>query len=371
MGALMRPVFVLVGVCLVLSLVGCQHGRDVRSGDRYFSEGRYEEALESYRRAQVRSPESAKLALKVQETEASLISDIDRRLNSLLDAEMYLQAMELAGRGVGLFDERPEIVKLSARVRDVVAEKARYDAERGQFSSAMLLLETLGGQGLDPAGDLDIQSSSLRSQWVEYLDEEGSKAQRQKLPGRALLLYAKSEELPPEAARRELIGALYGEWRERDAYRIFFEPPTAQQRLLWNRVVSPLSEYTWPPGLIWSPTVASGVPGGAGTMAFTPPVFTRDQIVTTETEEYQSGTRMVENPFYKSRLGEVNAQEKQVTDAENGVTRQEQEVDRYRAEVERQGGFGSSSAGAQQNLRNAQSQLDSARNKLIDERQNL
>lgn len=211
----------------------------------------------------------------------------------------------------------------------------------------------------------------MRAQWVEYLDTQGAEAQGRKLLGRALLMFAKAEELAPVSERRELIGSLYEEWLARYAYRIHFEPPAPRVRRLWDRVVSPLSEYAWPPGLIWSPDLPEELPGGVGAMEFVPPIFKRDQVVTTHSEQYQSGTRLVENPFYKSRLDEVNAQENRVTDAENEVTRREQDVDRHRAEVQRQGDSGNTVTGAQQNLRNAQNRLESARNQLIDERQKL
>ncbi|MFU8802588.1 MAG: hypothetical protein ACNA8W_02155, partial [Bradymonadaceae bacterium] len=202
-------------------------------------------------------------------------------------------------------------------------------------------------------------------------EENGSQAKESGHLARSLILLAKAEELEPTPERREAIAELRDEVIERHGYRVGWQSPSSRTPSSWTHVLERYGHWRGPRGLMVGEAPTGDQPGALTHLEVGLPFYDRDRSTRTVTARYQSGTRLVENPTYKSRQDDVTRQQRRVMDAENDVTKLEQDVSRYGAEVQRQGDTGNTVTGMQQNLSRAQSRLESARRKLVDERRNL
>ncbi|MFU8804349.1 MAG: hypothetical protein ACNA8W_11110, partial [Bradymonadaceae bacterium] len=130
-------------IAVLMLLTACQHSRHIKEGDEHLQQGRHSAALESYRNAQAHRPDSQKIADRIALAEERLVEETLVQVRGRLEAESYLQAIEIAARGWEQFPEERAIRKLVGEVFDRITDKAEADLERDYFSSALLLYEAL------------------------------------------------------------------------------------------------------------------------------------------------------------------------------------------------------------------------------------
>jgi tetratricopeptide (TPR) repeat protein len=330
----------------VTLMFGCAWQGHIKKGDEFLAAGNYDAAATEYAEALRLRPDDAEIAAKLREAQGGQVELRSQRARAALDANDTAQAIALAAEAFGILPDHPATTALIDHVVDVAGQRAKTSAEAGQFAEAMAIYDQILA-GLPSARDrVTADAKAVTDAWVAKLTTAASEAEAAMRIGSALLYRSK-------------IAALTGQPSpERDAAR---EQVAAQLRYV---VVIKGKQ----PGSLLEIASAGERPAATMTLTIGKPKFGSDKQTREQEAQYQSGTKQVPNPFYKSAQDDVLDEERRQVEAENEVTKQEQYVSQYSAEVSREGDTPGVSTGAEQNLWNAESRLESAQRSLQDQR---
>ncbi len=349
---------------LLLSLTllfGCAWQGHVKKGDELLAAGNYDAAATEYAEALRLRPDDAEIAAKLREAQAGQVELRAQRARAALDANDTAQAIALTAEAYAILPDHPATTELVDHVVEVAGQRAKAGADAGQFAEAMAIYDQILA-GLPSARDrITADAKAVTDAWVARLTTAASEAEAAKRSGSALLYRSK-------------IAALTGQpSAERDAAR---EQVSAQLRYVVvikakggdagaSVAASLLGKQ---PGTLLEIADAGERPAATMTLTIGKPKFGSDKQSREQEAQYQSGTKQVPNPFYKSAQDDVLDEERRLVEAENEVTKQEQYVSQYSADVAREGDTPGVSTGAEQNLWNAQSRLEAAQRSLQNQR---
>jgi tetratricopeptide (TPR) repeat protein len=345
----------------VTLMFGCAWQGHIKKGDEFLAAGNYDAAATEYAEALRLRPDDAEIAAKLREAQGGQVELRSQRARAALDANDTAQAIALAAEAFGILPDHPATTALIDHVVDVAGQRAKTSAEAGQFAEAMAIYDQILA-GLPSARDrVSADAKAVTDAWVAKLTTAATEAEAAMRIGSALLYRSK-------------IAALTGQPSpERDAAR---EQVAAQLRYVvvikakgggaGDTVAASLLGKQ--PGSLLEIASAGERPAATMTLTIGKPKFGTDKQTREQEAQYQSGTKQVPNPFYKSAQDDVLDEERRQVEAENEVTKQEQYVSQYSAEVSREGDTPGVSTGAEQNLWNAESRLESAQRSLQDQR---
>jgi hypothetical protein len=266
----------------------------------------------------------------------------------------------------------PDNPAVDQTVRDVaaaVAGKAASLESQGDFGNALLLMRSVADSLPPAASEYGPQADAMQQRWADQLMSRGETAHEAGRYGSALLYFAKAASLTPspslggkrDAIRRELLDA----W----AYTVGVVAKGDRAAM----ATSMLAERVDGTALKIGPRdklAADRIDAVIEVEVDRPKTDVRVDS-RTERTRYQSGTRQVENPVYRSRQRDLEREERELMNTQNDVTRLENDVARYRDAVARYGPSPGTSTGAEQNLSRAQSQLQRERENLIRQRERV
>ena len=353
---------------LALSLASCAFGKHLDRGDEAFSKGQYQDALVEYEAALRLKPESKEAAEKAQQARQKLVAEACAAANARLGQGDYLGALEAASRALTLLPEAAETKAVVREVSDRSQQMALRLAGEGNLPSALALLESIGNLLPSERGAIEPKAAEVRGRWAALLGERAAAAEKAEHKAEAYLLLAKAAQLvgAPFAERRDAVRA---ELLERRRYAVQPGGKLGEQE---RAVLAAVMSSPVPVGLRFlAPGEKSARPDASLRFGLTRPTFKANATQRRDRANYQSGTRTVENPFYRQRQDRVTQEERRLVECENDVTRLESDIGRYQAAVDREGPSPNVSTGAEQSLSNARSRLESERRQVIDQRNQL
>ena len=355
-GALSHWLVILV----IVTLAGCAFGRTMRAGDKAFEAGDYEAALAQYEGALKVNPNSEEAAAKLAKTREMLVAEDIEAARAALGAGDLLGAMAAAN---GAWVQLPDSEATVSIVRDVsnaVYARAQKLTEQRDWANALMLLESLPKSLPSEAERAKPMAQGVRGSWVDQLRTGAEAAVAAGRKGDAALQYAKLTQLTSDPAYGGKRDELRRQVLEEHGYVVKVSARKSDGAAIVLDAVSALGTGT---ALLVAAKPASGQTVDAtARIAVSNPRYRTEETSRNEVATYQSGTRQVENPFYRSKQEEVVREENRLLEYENEVTKLQSDVDRYRNDVAREGDTPNVSTGAEQNLYNAENRLEAARN---------
>ncbi|HVH97831.1 MAG TPA: hypothetical protein VM869_03950 [Enhygromyxa sp.] len=343
----------------VTLLFGCAWQGHVEKGDEFMAAANYDAAAAEYAEALRLRPDDEEIASKLAEAQAGQVELRAKAARAALDANDTAKALALAAEAYALLPQHPTTLALIDHVVEVAGQRAKQSADAGQFADAMAIYDAIVA-GLPSARDrVTADAKVVTDAWVAHLSTAAAEAEAAGRGG-SVLLY------------RSKIAALSGQGTaERDAAR---EQISAQ--LQYVVVVKAKGSAATVGALLIgkqpgsSLEVASESERAAATLSLTisNPKFANDKRKREQSEQYQSGTKQVENPFYKSAQDDVLDEERRLVERESEVMKQEQYVAQYSADVAKEGDTPGVTTGMEQNLYNAENRLEAANRALADQR---
>lgn len=360
----------LASLTLAFTLLGgCAYKNALERGDQAMAGQRYEEALSEYEQALKLKPDSEEAKQKLAAARDKAIEVRVASARVKLKNKNLAGAVADAGAAVALRPDAPAVRGLVDEVVAAVAAEGERLTGAGLHAEAVALFDlTISGLPGERARVETPRKATIDS-WLAALDTGAAAAASAGRTGDALLQRAMMVELGDagQSAERD---------RLRDALRASLIYRVRQTGSAKDAIYTELAQkLTGADPVRWIEVLASGVaaPEAAATLTFSlqKPRFAVDKSTRSESARYQSGTKQVPNPFYKSAQDKVADRERAVLEAEKEVTNQEKYVQQYTKDVAAEGDTPNTSTGAEQNLSNAQSRLESARNKVNSERDQL
>ncbi len=347
-------------------LVGCAYGKYLRAGDDAYAAGDYETALTNYEAAARVDPNSTEAAGKVKIAKEGLVSASADQARAALQANDLLGAMVAARKAWDRLPDAAPTREIVMEVSNATFAKARELATAKDFANSLMLYETLADTLPSEADKTVAPAREVTATWSALLEKAATEAEAAGRQGDALLSWAKLAHLsgdPEHGGKRDALrNSILTEW----AYWVQLSGKGGEA---YENVVVGLSGAASKSAL----RVAQKLPAGAKVAArarfdLGAPKFTTTKSTRTQTAQYQSGTRQVENPFYASKQDRVLDEERRLVDKQNEVTNLENNVMRYEDAVAKEGDTPGVSTGAEQNLSNERSRLESARRSIQDQR---
>jgi len=360
----------LLPLLLAVVLAGCAYGRHIDRGDEAFAQGQYAAALAEYQAALKLEPDSEEATAKVAVAREKVVEQSARIARQKLADGDFLGAVEAAAE---CHQHLPENEGVRAVVREVsqgTQQSAAALVDAGRFAAALGLYESLLSRLPPERTAVEPKAAEVRARWAERLAAEGSDAAQAGRKAEALLRYSKAAQLVADPAAAERRDALRAEYLQNLRYVVRPSGNMHDQGFL--AVASALEAASLPQGV---KVVGAAEPRGrvdaSVRVALSMPSFQTHQTTRPESAAYQSGTRMVENPFYKTKQDHLADEERRLVGYENDVTQLENDVTRYQSDVAREGPSPNVSTMSEQSLANAESQLTSARSRVVDQRNAL
>jgi tetratricopeptide (TPR) repeat protein len=364
---MLRRVTRLIGVLfIVVTLVGCAYGKAMKRGDEAFEQENWESALTHYEKALEVDPESTEAKEKIRATKEEMVGEYSGEARAALENGDLLGAMVAAKKA---YEKLPE----ASATKDVIQEVSNATFAKGQelagqkdYANALMLYESLGKTLPTEKEKAQPRAAEVKETWVTALESGAETAEEAGRLGDAMLHWAKITQLtgdPTHGGKRDALRKqILDEW----AYHVRI---TGRKNKAYESVVAGLKNAGAGTALNVVDKAPSGVDLDAKTsLRMGRARFSTDRSTRTESARYQSGTKQVPNPFYKSKQDDVLREEKRLVEYENDVTDLENDVARYQEQVAKEGPSEGVSTGAEQNLSRAQSSLESARRKVQDQR---
>lgn len=358
----------LASITLALTLfAGCGYKNALKQGDAAMAAQHYEEALGHYKRALELKPDSAEAKDKVaQAQDRAVAARIDTGKRRLADKDFHAAIGEATG-AVAILPESAAVRAFVDEVITAVTDEGERLSAAGVHAEALALLDRAIAGLPAEKGRLEGPRKAAADRWTAALDASASAAEAAGRLADALLQRAMIADLGGDAgARDRLLAAL----KAKVAYRVGTSPARdPATTALAQRLVGADRSGRWLEILAPGPAPADA----AATLAFTlqKARFATDKSDRSESAKYQSGTKQVPNPFYKSAQDKVADQERRVLEAEKEVSKQQQYVQQYQKDVAKEGDTPNVSTGAEQNLYNAENRLEAANRSLESERNQL
>ncbi|MFU8803556.1 MAG: hypothetical protein ACNA8W_07095 [Bradymonadaceae bacterium] len=322
---------------VVLLGTGCHHNKLIKRGDAQFERGEYSAALQNYRAAQQRKPNSKKIRQRIEAAEERLLEDILVQTREAIAAGAYVEAIEYASFGLKEFPRERVIKENVETVVQRVSRAGDEDLDQGYFASALYLYQSLNQNFVGYESTLEPRIELIRKEWNDVLVTRAEAALANEHSARGFLLWAKANELVPGTDKRQKRDALRKEVIDRHAYRTSLE--LGERASKETRAVADLLLQTpTGPGLpIGGVAMDEDGPGAAIHLVARAQKFDKSRSTRTETVEYQSGVNEVRNPDHHAKRTELNEKRREVKATEEELTRYERAVRRYQAIVDREG----------------------------------
>ncbi|GEM_PF-2469836 len=361
-----RALLTALALSTTLSL-GCAWQSHMKQGDVYMEAHNYDAAAAEFAEALRLHPDDEKLSQKLAAAEVGQVESRAERANLALDRGYDTEAIQFAAEAYAILPTHAATTALIDQVVTVTGARARALADAGTYAEAMAIFDAIA-LGL-PSAEARVRSEAdiVRGEWVAQLTQAAADADGSQLSALAHLYRVEISALSGEgagelaSARLALDSAL--------TYRVELDPPARDAGA--QAIAASLMGERGGALLLVSAKGGEGTPAATLKLKASKPKFTQDRSARSASAQYQSGTRQVENPFYKSAVDDVSDEERRLMDRENDVTKYESDVDRYRASVANEGDTPGVTTGAEQNLSNAQSRLEAARRSLVDQRSAL
>lgn len=348
-----------------LVLIGCAYGKHLRAGDAAFAVGDYEVALQRYEAAVAVDPSSEEAAEKVRLARVKLVEESAVVARAALRNHDLLGAMVATRRAWDRLPDAQPTRDLIAEVSEATFRRAQELASGGDFANALMLYETLGETLPSEVEVSRPHANEVRDRWSRQLEDHAVTAEAAGRKADALLAWAKLAQLSaaPEHVRQrdELRYQVLSEW----GYWV----QLSGRGPAYENVVAGVSGVARGSALRVAERLPTGRPADArAVLKFSRASFVTETSSHNQTVQYQSGTRQVENPFYRTKQDRLLDEERRLVDDQNEVDRLDNDVSRYEDAVAREGDTPGVSTGAEQSLSNARSRLESARRSLQDQR---
>lgn len=359
--------FVLVAA--LVFTIGCAFGKAMDRGDKYYETGDYSSALKSYEEALKIDPDSEEAQEKIARTRRKLVENYRQKAEQQLVAENYLGAIMTAHLAHRQLPQAKTTLDLVEKVSMESHRRAELFLEGGDYANATKIYETKVDR-LPPVAKVSAERlQNARTEWASHLIVGGQEARREGRPADAMLHYAKAAQLTGDpriiGERDRLRSRLQSEY----AYVVVLQDQGTGFASAIVRGLRGLSAGTL--SIFDQKDLGSRIPSAVGVVSMTEPEYRRERSTHIESQTYQSGTRQVENPFYQTRLNELEREENELLRVQEEVTRYENEVSRYQQQVAAEGPSDGISTSAEQGLRRANSNLERARDQLNYQRQDV
>jgi hypothetical protein len=282
-----------------------------------------------------------------------------------LAAGDFLGAAKLAGEAARLMPGDPIVLQLVDQVAVATMQECDRRVAAKQFASALDLVRGVLAQMPQGHPRLDPALANAQAAWVTDLTAGAQAAEAAGHQADALF----QDQMIAVLTRSPQVVAHCAELRQ--ALRTQHEFVVAQKSS-----TSPLAARLFgAQPERWVRILAPGdkAPSARATLEFSlgKPKVATTHTSRTETQQYQSGTKQVPNPFYASKQRDVQDAERRVTEAEHEQSEAERYVQQYTQDVAREGDTPNETTGAEQNLYNANNRLEAARRSLDSARQDL
>ena len=361
-----KKIFVLF---LFLFVVGCAYGKHINRGDELFQSGQYEDALIEYEAAQKIDPESKEAAQKILSTKEKLVSAYTNIARTHLAAEEYFKAIDATKAAYEKLPNNPIVIKLIDDVRDSVFKKADAYVANNNFAMGLKLSDTLVEKLALLKEKAGIKSNSIRNAWVKSLVERAESANADKRKADAVLLYTKAAQLSGDANLAAIASTWKKEVISENLYILRLNGSGSGAKNVDSMVLGT-------PYLNTTLRIKAGKTKGEeiqGELKYklASPKFSKNSTSLEKSIRYQSGTKQVDNPFYKTKQDKVVNEERRLVQAEKDLSKAESDVSRYQDAVAKEGPTPNTSTGAEQNLSRAKSSVESRRRSLNSQRDTL
>lgn len=326
---------------VVFLSTGCKHSKLIKQGDALYERGEYSAALQRYRAAQQRKPNSKKIAQRIEVAEERLLDDILIRTREALAAEAYTEAIGYATLGLREFPRERVIHQNVDTVIQRVSRVADEHQGLGYFASALYLYQTLNQNFVGHEKALEPRITEIRQSWSAELVSRAETAAEAGHSARGFLLWAKAHELVPGNDKRQRRDALRADVLARHAYRVDFAvPPRASAGT--RAIAALVLDTPFPTGLLLNAEgpqgpEATSEPGASIRLTAQTPRFERTQHQRTESVEYQSGVRRMRNAEHSEKRKEVGSKKSEIQASEAELLIHEGAVRRYEVLVAREG----------------------------------
>lgn len=352
--------------CLLLVIaitIGCGPSQFVKDGDSYFAKGDYRQAVASYEAALAEDPKSEETQRKAQLAREQWFQSLVLKSQQAKERGDFIGALRSGRQAFDLLPEDRRSTQLLADLDQTVTYKAQEFRDAKDFSTAIMLHEVALQELPGPHTHAE-DARRVKMEWQEELAAQATRAEAAGHLGESLLIWGKLAQLSSDPQHSERRVDLLARLQEVLAFRVVLEPEGD-------------------PG---SKTIASGLSEvSVGTLQVSPPakgeadVRIKFEVSPTTLQDsvsqswrsvtYQSGTQQVPNPFYESRLRDLEREERRLMDAENEVTRKENSVTDYEERVSREEPEVSSST--RSGLQSARNSLQSARDRVVSARKDV
>ncbi len=355
-----------LALCILL-LVGCSaYGEYIEKGDKHFKDGDYASALAYYERAAEIDPESQEARQKIGQAKSKLVGEYKAQAQQSINAGDPLGAVIAASKAHAAAPDSKvttEVINMASSNAEQAA--AKFEAQH-DFSTALMLRESVATNIPPKSATFNQKADATRNNWAAYLSNRADEAESKKQFGRAFVLHAKIAQLTNDPQARDRAKLLLASVAKDSIYRVNSKTSGS---ILGANVLKKIRTHQVGTLVISSdddPSALAQLSFKASRPKFDTTVSTR-----TDSVRYQSGTKQVPNPFYESRLDDLEREERYLIDAQEDVIRYENDVARYQEAVANEGPSPNTSTGAEQSLSRAQSSLESARRKVIDQQRSV
>lgn len=352
---------------VVATLTGCAYRQHIDRGDAFFHQGQYVQALAEYEKAEQIEPDSTEVADKITQTKRRLVEIWATQARDHLAQQRWMDAVEVAGKALEAMPEAEQVRALVVEVSTAVQQEAEARIESKSFGPALQLLEGVRERLPTEAVAVTPTIEDAEFVWSQRLQAQAQSAEDDGLLALAYLLWSKAAQLQPGQGLEARSQALRGPVARRARYVV---RGVARRGQLAERSLAGIAASLDATSVA---LVESARPAPDATLdvRVRGPRFDTARDQRTETVRYQSSTRRVENPFYRSRVDELSREERELVRAQEDVDYQQSKVDQYRDQVAREGPSPNTSTGAEQNLYNAENRLEAARRKVSDQRRRV
>ncbi len=359
----------LMFLILFVFLVGCAYGKHINRGDELFEQGQYEDALVEYEAAQQVDPESEEAAGKILATKEKLVSAYTNTARTYLAEEAYFEAIDATRAAYEKLPENPIVVKLVDDVRDKVFAKADAYVASNDYATGLSLTDALVKNLPLIRDKAEIKSTTIRNAWIANLVKRGEDAKSKNRKGDAVLLYTKAAQLSGDENHKTIALTWKNEIVSENLYTLALTGSGTGASSVSNMAVS--ANLSGTSLRIEDASQKPVDPKATIKFRLGSKKYQTDKTSVEKSIRYESGTKQVENPFYKSKQDKVTDEEKRLVQKEKDLTKAESDVSRYETAVAKEGDTPGTSTGAEQSLSRAKSDVESRRRALNSQRDTL
>jgi len=341
----------------VIVLLGCGPSQFVKDGDSHFAKGNYRQAVASYEAALAENPKSEETQRKAQAAREQWFQSLVLKSRQAKERGDYIGALRSGREAYDVFPEDRRSTQLLGDLDQTVTYKAQEFRDANDFSTAIMLHEVAMQELPGPHKHAE-SARRLRMEWQEALGAQANRAEAAGHLGESLLIWGKLAQLSRDPSHSERRVALLAKLQEALTFRVILEPGDDPGS---STIAAQLKDVSVGTLQVSDPSLGEA---DARMKFHISPTTLQDSVTQSwRSVTYQSGTQQVPNPWYASRLRDLEQEERRLMEAENEVTRQEKYVTEHEQRVTREEPNVQSST--RSGLQSARSSLQSARDRMV------